>query len=269
MSEKTNSGQYYQFRPELGHQIFIKLEDQEVENLLLEDLSRIGFEKIDHDDVKAIPYTPGKTTLLHIRPAGLKTSKQIKNFNGGMAKYGHESLTHHGAYQTYHLRDTALMVFSPENPKWELGILLDNNKHEEYRLILNRFLSWTLAKENILGLWAVPVDEGIVVMKPVEAHYESCYVDLERGLLYTFDGIREIDDSFQILKLDSDLKDNVIKMKKEELVAFLSSKLTYFSYSGPTFGLKNSLFQLTKMADGIIYPRDHFKPRSDALNPNS
>jgi hypothetical protein len=251
---------YYQFQKKLGYQVYLRFEDFEFENLFTDFLQTMGFDKVERNKVKEIPFDKKNTRVLKIVKASPRVARQIDTSNFGSDHFGAESLSPMGSYNVYKYRNVGMMIFGEGNLLWELGIK-STHDHMALRAIFTRFLSFALVHTGVVGFWGVPVDEGFVVMTPNKSQYESVFVDLNQNALITQDGIKNIDCELQILRLDSTIRDKVIGMKKEALLSFLSTNTCYFSYSGFERELKNTIFELAQVAQGFIYPEENYKPR--------
>jgi hypothetical protein len=258
MSEKNAN--YYQFRKELGYPVFVRFEDSELELKLEPMLTQIGFNKLDSKELSNISFHKNQTKVLKIQKANFRVSKQIDQSHA-LDTYGPENLTMLGSYDVYRYKNVGMMIFGGGNYFWELGLKNIETSSSEIRVIMARFLSWSLAPLGVVGFWGVPVDDGVVVMKPKEAKFESFFIDVKQMKLICVDGIKDIFPGFQLLRLDATLKDATRRMKKEALVSFLTMNTTYFSYQGLDLNLKTAIYDISSMVDGYVYPVENFQPR--------
>lgn len=253
---------YYQFKKDLGYQVYLRFEDFEFENGLVSTLELMGFDKIERDEVKSISFQPQLTKVLKVTSANARVSKQINRSDHSFGSYGPESISQMGNYSVYRYKNVGMMILGDGNYLWELGLRATDNE-SALRVILTRFLSFALAGQGIVGFWGVPVDEGFVVMSPKEASHESFLVDLEKNVLITYDGVVTLSSNLQILRLDPILRNEMKLMSKEELLSFLTMNTTHISYTGLEFVLRNTILDLCQYATGFIYPEKNFKPRFD------
>jgi hypothetical protein len=251
---------YYQFNEKLDYQVFLRFEDFDFESQFTGVLEMMGFNKIERSKVKEIAFDRRQTKVLKIVKASPKLSKQIDKSDFSFDKYGEESVSPMGSYSVYKYKSTAMMIFGEGNLLWELGVKASFSE-DSLRVVLTRFLSFALASSGVVGFWGVPVDEGFVVMTPKKAMFESIFVDLKKNVVITYDGVKAINSELQILRLDESLKDKIIGMKREALLSYLSTNTCYFSYSGFEIGIKDTIFELSQVASGYIYPEGNFKPR--------
>lgn len=251
---------YYQFQKKMGFPVFLRFEDQDFEAKLSDLVTQMGFEKVKPEELKEISFDKFQTKVLKLSAANFRVSKQIDQSHS-LDMYGPENLTMLGSYDVYRYKGLGMMIFGSGNYFWELGLKNIESQMSELRVVLTRFLSWALAPLGVIGFWGVPVDEGVVVMKPKEANFESFFIDVKNTKIICFDGVKEINHGFQLLRLDPTLKDRTKRMKKEELVSFLSTNTSYFSYQGLDFNIKEAIFSFATIVDGYVYPVDNFKPR--------
>lgn len=256
----TQNGSYYQFRKDLGYPVFLRFEDQSFETKLVELITQMGFEKIKDEELKDITFNKHQTKVLKVLPANFRVSKQIDQSNS-MDMYGPENLTLLGSYDVYRYKGLGMMIFGGGNYFWELGLKNVDSQMLQVRVVLTRFLSWALTPLGVIGFWGVPVDEGVVVMKPKEANFESFFIDVNKTKLICVDGVKDVNPGFQLLRLDPTLRDMTKRMRKEELISFLSTNTSYFSYQGLDFTLKQTIYDFAMMVDGYVYPVENFKPR--------
>lgn len=263
MSEQNFS--YYQFRKELGYQVYLRFDDFDFENQLTETLEVMGFDKVERDKIKDQSYDMNQTRVLKISKASPRVSRQIDSTDYVFDKYGPESFSRMGDYDVYRYKGVGMMILGEASLLWELG-LKNTEDVNALRVILTRFLSFALASRGVVGFWGVPIEEGFVVMSPKASNFESIFIDLNQSAILTFDGKKSIETDMQILRLDSTLSNGIKKMKPENLVSFLSMNTTHLSFDGYDIRLKDTVYELAKIAIGFVYPEDNFKPRLDISN---
>lgn len=256
----TENVSYYQFQKTLGYPVFLRFEDQDFELKLSDLITQMGFEKLKADELKNISFDKYQTKVLKMQPANFRVSKQIDQSHA-LDTYGRENLTQLGSYDVYRYKGLGMMILAEGNYFWELGLKNVESQLSDVKVILTRFLSWSLAPLGVIGFWGVPVDEGVVVMKPKEANFESFFIDIKQTKIMSIDGVKDISPGFQLLRLDPTLRDTTKKMRKEELVSFLSTNTSYFSHQGLEITLKETIYDFAMMVDGYIYPVENFKPR--------
>lgn len=260
MSEKNFS--YYQFRKSLGYQVYLKFEDFEFETQVMETIKMMGFDKVESKNIKQVSFLRGQTKLLKVMKATPRVARQISQPDMAFDKYGDESISNLGNYQVYRYKNVGMMIFDESSAMWELGLKGLHNQ-DALRIIFTRFLSYALEPLNIIGFWGVPVDEGFVVRSPIKAEFESVFVDINKNVILTYDGVREIQSEIQILRLDETLRDEMRIQTKESLISFLSMNTCSLNYTGLSFKMKSLLFDICQVAQGYIYPENNFKPRAD------
>lgn len=264
MSETKAS--YYQFRQSLNYQIFIKFDDLQLEASLAETLEVMGFDKLEPEAFKNMEFKRYKTKILKISKASLNVARQISQTTHSNDRFGVESLNKMGSYNIYRYKDVGMMVYSEINPMWELGLKSTINK-EAMRCIMTRFLSFafTATQMEVVGFWGVPVDEGLVIMSPKKANYESVFIDITKNLILTYGSDKSIESEIEILRLDQTLSNDIRTMAAEELLGFLSVSTCHMSYSELDQNIKETLYKIRLISKGFIYPEENFRPR---VNPS-
>jgi len=255
---------YYQFQKDLNYSIFIKIEDENLTDSIKEQVETLGFSKIESKEFKEIKLKKFETRILKISKASFKVARQIMNAFSGMEKYGNESISPHGSYEVYRYRNVGMMVLSQSNPEWELGLVNLDGNNDGLKVMLSRYLTWSLESYGVLAFWAVPVDEGIVVMNMRDAKAETVFLDLNSEMMLTQDGNKKLPSYLQVLRLDSTLRGESRVMGKEELLSFLTTNTAYFSYKGLPKSLRSTLMHLVQFSQGLVYPQENFEPRNEA-----
>jgi hypothetical protein len=254
---------YYQYQKGLDYPVFVRCEDKDFEHSFSGILSSFGFTKLTAEELKTVSFEQSQTKVLKIEKANLRVSKQIDQGHS-LDQYGPENITQLGSYDVYKYKGVGMLIFGDGNYFWELGVKSNVEKYtNEIKTMMVRYLSWALAPKGIVSFWGVPVDEGIVVMKPKEANFESIFIDVKAGVYITQDGVKDMPAGMQILRLDESLKERVKGMSKEELVSFLSTNNCFFSYKGLDFKVREAIYELVSMVDGYVYPVENFQPRND------
>ena len=260
VSDKIKAS-YYQFQGENGYCVFIKFESEDLERSFKNILSEVGFEKVEEQRLTQISVNKLTTKVLTVRSATPKVVKEINIGAPGLELMGPESISARGSYNIYKYKGVGMMIFSSNNTLWELGVTNPVKNKRELRVVIIRYLSWALAGQGIIGLWSVPVEEGLVVMRPVDANHEVVFIDLNRMAMVTQDGVVGISGELKLIRLDENLHHHSRPMVKDQLLSFLSTHTTYLSYSGLDGRLKETIYQLVNLFDGMVLPVENFKPR--------
>ncbi|MCO4752975.1 MAG: hypothetical protein KC478_00765 [Bacteriovoracaceae bacterium] len=260
MSEQKPA--YYQFQKEMQYQVFARFEDTGLESEMIQTMEALGFSKVDDDKLKEIEFSRSETRILKISKASIKVSQQIRGISNGMDKYGPESISSQGGYEVYRYHGVGMMIFAQQSNTWEMGLVNPTLNIEKIKVMLTRFVSWALAPKGVVGFWAVPVDQGFVVMKPKESLFEAVFIDIDQMAMMTQDGIKPICADLQILRVDETLKNSSKSMSKEALLSFLCSNTTHFSYSGLPNTMRAKLYEVASFASGMVYPVDNYRPRT-------
>ncbi len=258
MTDKKFS--YYQFQKDLGYEVYLRFEDFDFENQFAETLDLMGFQKVEREKLKHHTFNRSQTRVLSIVKANPRVARQIDRVDFTYDNYGPETYSQMGRYDVYRYKKVGMMILGEHSVLWELGIKSAHNKNA-IRTILTRYLSFALAPVGVVGFWGVPVEEGFVVMNPEAANFESIFVDLNKNIIMTYDGVKDLVPDLQILRLDTTLKGEMKVMKREQLLSFLSMNTSHISYTGLEHSIRQSIYELSGVAKGFIYPEENFKPR--------
>lgn len=265
---KESDWTYFQYQIEQGLPVFIRADLAEFDASLAPFLMQMGFSEIENQEALALESTLESRftgNLLTLRIASASVERQINQVAEG-DRYGCECITPKDGYKVYRFKSKALLVYSFGVGQWEMGCLSNFGEESalgDYRCIINRYLSWALVSEGIIGLWGVPVEEGMVVLRRKEALGEAVFIDVREKRIFSIDGVTPMKSNFTILRLDSVLKDKNIPMSNEELISFLTVNSTFFDYQGLNVPIRQAIQSLVKVAKGIVHPRESFKPRTD------
>lgn len=267
MSNKT----YFQFQKDLNLPVFIALSLEQFEPGLAEFLSEMRFTKLSEKEaplVLEMMKKNNKTRCLNITEASPSVSRQI---HGVMESdhYGAESVVPKPGYQVYRYKDHGLMVYSFGAKLWEFGCYanfgtsIDSGHKLAARIILNRFLTWALIPQGILGLWGVAVDGGVVLQRPKDSKGELVFIDVMGNKILTMDGNKKLGPKFKVLRLDPTLRGRNVKMSHEELLSFMSAHTSYLDLSGLSVPVRQMIQTLARMTEGLVHPEESFRPRTD------
>lgn len=263
---ETVKNLYLQFSKGREFPVFLKFTNEDFYLKACDVLEKKGFKKVDEKMINNLLKTKQKYHLLNVLEANAQVANIIRTGHKALEIYGNESVTPHNNYQVYKFHHYAMMVFSPFYNNWELGTVCDLTKDHDvkvFNVVIDRFLAIALVDYKVASFWGVPVDEGVVVMSQAKSKSEMIFFDLEKMKLMSNDGVKPISGDFQILRLDSSIKGESRKLKREELLSFLVTNNSYISYYGPSHIFKTYAYQLTQFCTGWIYPEENFVPRTD------
>ncbi len=268
MSESNES--VYQFFKELNIPLYIKVIQESQMMHLKSSLELMQFSKLTDEEAKKIPDIIKKerhAKVLKISVVSPVLSKKIGTYRES-DQFGAESVEPNYNYKVYRYKGQALMIFSLMAKEWQLHIMPTFGSESgifHFKTVINRFLSLALAPMGIVGFWGVPVDDGIVIQRQINAKAEAVFFDLKKQRILTLDGSRAIFGPLTLIRLDNMLRNRHITMRSEELYSFLTYHATYLDYPGISLPIQEMTKMLSKLAQGIIYPADNFKPRSEML----
>lgn len=273
MEEKLNY-RYFQFQREKNIPIYIKYEENMFTSDLEEFLTSSLFSRLSDNDSSKVPeiieLNPNAKilALTHATPSVAKQISQRKESD----HYGDESIFPNPAYNLYRYKGYAMIIYSIHAKEWQMGAFNHFGSKSmidapHYRSIIARYLGWCLAPMGVVGFWGVPIDDGIILMNQNKSNGEAIYVDVMSQVLFSLDGIRQLNGHFRIIKLDqrpsAKNSGNIVNMPKEELLSFLYHHCTYFSYEPFSSEICQLIQSISMMGEGHIYPEDSFRPRTD------
>lgn len=259
---------YFQYFKDLELPVYVRCDlsmfDASLESFLID----MKFEQLDEKAVgeaSALLKTSRVAKVLTLTEATTQVSRQIESATES-DRYGEESIVPKKGYSVYRYKSNSLMVYSHGATEWQLGCYSDFGSTgclDESRATMNRFLSWALAPMGIVGFWGVPVDQGVVLLRRKEAAGEAIFIDVVKRKILSLDGHNKMSARFTIMKLDNTLTGKNIRLSIDELHSSLAVACTYFSYSGLSVGVRQMIQSLTKSCEGVLHPRESFKPRTD------
>lgn len=258
-------GTYFQFNPSANYPVFIFLENKFMDTNFFKILKELQFVELTEEQLKskAELFSNSNFRLLNIKEASVKVSQQILRSNQD-DRFGPESITELASHKVYRYKSQALVVFSYRFKEWEMGCFANfgNEKSTlETKMVLHRYLSWSLSVIGVVGFWGVPVEEGVVINKPSEVKAEAVYFDLKRLSTITIEGEKKVGSNFKIIRLDTTLTNRNIILKREELIGFLFTHSTFLDYRGPSIPVRQVIQEISQLATGILHPEKSFKPR--------
>ena len=262
---------YFQYQKDLNLPIYLGLDTQVFDNGVADFLTRMKFTKLNETeemDARLQMKNNNASRCLNILEATPSVARQIHSMVES-DKYGMESVVPKSGYQVYRYKGVGLMVYSFGVKDWNFGCFSDFGSSKDVqklnaaRTVIHRFLSWTLAQHGILGLWGVTVDDGMVLQRVTECSGEAVFIDVVGNIVISLDGIKKLGTKFKVMRLDPTLHGRNIRMSSEELVSFLSAHSSYMDYSGLSVPVRQMIQTLVKMTEGMIYPEESFRPRTD------
>lgn len=270
MNAVVKNVRYFQYFKDAEYPVFIKLDSDFLGSGFFKLLKEMHFTELSNDEVKARQHLFNSrfSRILHVTESTPKTSQLIRN-NSTDDRFGPESFTDLVTHRVYRYKNQALIVYSFRFKEWQMGChpsFAEPDFFLEAKIVMGRFLGWSLSVLGIVGFWGVPVEEGVVINKPIECKGEVVFFDVKRMVMLTIDGERKIKSAFTIIRLDSTLANRNIRMTKEELVGFLSSSTVYVDYQGLTISVRQVIQEIAHIAYGIIHPAVNFRPRMNLSN---
>ncbi len=260
---------YFQFIKKLNLPIYVRFNASDFDPDITGFLRTMKFDELNEKDSKdaehSIAHKAG-ARVLTVSEASVMVARQIAASRES-DKWGPESLVQKQGYSVYRYRNVAMLVFSLGTSEWRMGCFsdfghVDNEK--AYRIIMNRFLSWSLVSHGIVGFWGTPVDEGAVIQRAIETRGEAVFFDVHNHRILSLEGEKKLKHNFCFIKLDNHIKNLSRDMKFEDLLSFLSVNCTYFGLQGLPAPARQLVQACAKYYLGKVFPKENFKPRQDA-----
>lgn len=262
MSE-TPFESYYQFCPKIGYPVLIKFENAGLESSFTEILREMNFDLVESS--KALDTLSVKNSrVLILKESTLSVTRQILDFSVIMRSYGSEVVTRKNNYNIYVQDSSSMMVFDEDYTEWSAGIIDSESNDYNRRLLLGRYLSYSLLDHGVFGFWGMGVDEGFVSMKPKSSKGKCVFIDLKKSKIVCSDGVKPIKSTFKVFRLEATLRNESKNLSSEELASFLMTNNTYLASGGLDPALKKLIFALCSKAQGVVYPENLFKVRENS-----
>jgi len=261
---------YFQYHRDHKWPVLLRFQLKDFNADLSKNMTSLGFvQLVAEADIKNAVKDVEQNNLgriLTIREASSAVSRQMESALA-TDQYGPESLSAKDHYKVYRYKSHAFLVYSLAVKEWELGAYTDFGKNSDdaaARTVIFRYLSWALAPFALIGFWAVPVADGVVLMKSAEAKGEAVFVDLSARLVYTLDGTKKISGKFQFIRLDATLRGKQLVMTQLEFASYLFACTTFFNTAGPSTPIRQLVSAISKSTYAVVLPRDNFRPRQNA-----
>lgn len=258
---------YYQFYKELDYPIFLKFEDAKLELMLRSVIESLGFNKVENESLSSIKIDKATTRVLVVKEATYRVAKQIVRPHKGLESIGQEDISPYGNYDVYRYINAAIMMMGHNEYFWEMAVCNIEDKKNEIKVAITRYLGLALSSLEVLGFWGNAVEGGYLVTKANSSNFKSFFVDCNKGVFIGPDGIRPINKQSEIIRVDETLRGREYSMSKEALLGFLCHNSIYFSYMGLDFKLKKAIFDLVDHVNGKVVPQEFVEKRSSLQLP--
>ena len=261
VAEKTIK--YFQYQK--GHKlpIFVKFDSTSFGNDLVTVLTALRFNESSETEFNDASKQSPHARILDIQEASPAVARQIA-YVAGSDRYGAESIVPKEGYRVYRHKNVALIIYAFSAKEWTMGCESHFGSDEkDCRVVLNRYLTWALAPLGVVGFWGVPVEEGIVVMNQRDSVGEAVFIDVRGRRTFSIDGSSRMKARFRVIRLDGTLHNKNLKMNSSEMMAFLAASTSYIDSQGLSVGVRQMIQSLSRDVEGLVHPRDSFKPRTD------
>lgn len=258
-----NTMKYFQYQK--GHKlpVFVRFDSTSFGNDLNTVLNSMRFSESSETEYNDAAKQNQHARLLDIQEASPAVARQIA-YVASSDRYGAESIVPKEGYRVYRHKNVALIVYAFSAQEWTMGCESHFGSDEkDCRVVLNRYLTWALAPLGIVGFWGVPVEEGVVVMNQRDSTGEAVFIDVRGRKVFSIDGINRMKPRFRVIRLDNSLQNKNLKMNSSEVMAFLAATTSFIDAQGLSVGVRQMIQSLARDVEGLVHPRDSFKPRTD------
>ncbi len=244
---------YYQFQKDLNYPIYLRFENFEFENLFVEVIEILGFQKIERDEVKNHNLSSSETRVLKIVSASSAVKQKMELAQGGFS-LSHDEVFHSlGLYDVYIFKKVAMMVLGERNPLWELGVT-DTSDQVALKIVLNRFLSQSMAMLNVAAFWGCAIEKGFISQSLKECQGNALFIDPKNKKMISSGKVIDIDNDFSILRLIPTRAEQGTTMTKENFYSFLSVKTIYPDPVYKPEKLNLAIYDIANSYQGVFYP---------------
>jgi hypothetical protein len=255
---------YYSYRNKDEYPVYVRFSNEMLEQKLQSTLTQIGFQKAVTQDFKEQEQPP-HWVVLDLDWASARAAKRMMSSEIKEQTFGVENISQNQGYYNYNYRGFFSMVYGANTHLWQgrfLANQFEQNLELKLRIVLFRFLSFALMPLKVVGLWGVPVDNGVVVTSQSKAEAEALFVDLNTQKLLTIEGEKPINGYLEIIRLDATLSNTSRNMSSEELISFLLTHTTALGPLGVPSQTRQAILSMEQFCNGIVYPEMKFQPRA-------
>jgi hypothetical protein len=259
-----NTFKFYQYQKGVGLPVFVRFDTASFGSDLEVALKGLKFSEVTEEEYQTTKKAePKHCRILAMEEASPAVARQLSHISAS-DRYGAESIVARDGYRVYRHKAVAMVVYAFSAGEWSMGCHHNIAKNErEFRVVMNRFLSWALAPLGIVGFWGVPVEEGIVVMNQRESEGEVVFLNVRERRMFSIDGSERMKPRFRVIRLDSTLHQRNVNMNSTEVMAFLSATTVFLDTHGLSVGVRQMIQALSREVEGVIHPKESFKPRTD------
>jgi hypothetical protein len=151
------------------------------------------------------------------------------------------------------------MLINPFSVLWELGLKTTQDKMA-IKIMLTRFISMALKDQGVVGFWGAFVEDGIVILNPQEANFESIFFDVVNRVLIHEAQVQDFREDLSLIKLDRMPNTSARTLKPDDLLSFLLANTTYLGFIHNQSFLSKTVLYLAENYLGKIYPQESFNP---------
>ncbi len=260
---------YFQYVTGLNYPIFISFSEKDFEReemgVFLEGL---GFSPVDEKKVKSVQEEDPHFRILKLTKAGGRIAQQIAKTHS-TSGFGPERIDQGKGFQIYRYKNCAMVIFSFRSKEWEAGVLETfgaDPQITESKIVINRFLSWSLSAIGVCGVWGQKSDEGMVVMRADHSKGSCVFFDIENQVLITKDVVEPLNSDFKFIRINKTLHNKRIAMSREDLLSFLPMHSSYFSPNGLSVPVRQLISKLAITFCGEVISLNSFEGKNEGKN---
>jgi len=245
---------YFQFRKAYDYPVYIRLSSQDMNQKWSHLLNELGFIELNEKEIKKVSLAKPFTKLLTWQMANGKMEAQIMG-SDILDQFGFESITIQAGTPVYTFRKVGMLVMYSHKNLWDLALCNDLTQTDQMvglRVVLVRFLAQALSDLGVLVYWGTMKDDAMIIMKQSQSFGEALIVDYQKRVIFTNGGENKMTSSMKILRKDKE-NSGSNKMKREELISFLSVSHCLLSFKGLTPSQKKNIFDLTQNSLGFYF----------------
>jgi hypothetical protein len=153
----------------------------------------------------------------------------------------------HGG-QLYLYRGEGAMMFSTSSEHWKMGVTSSFGSDPlVLRVIMARFLSWSLQSFGITGHWGLLGKSSIFIDSVARTQGKCVFFDAREGIYFAGNRLEKVIDLFPMVRFDPSMKHSQ-RMTREELYSFLMTKCASLVEGKVPQNLKHLVLELTKVS---------------------
>lgn len=272
--ENFSQGTLLQYGMEANLPIFVKFAPEDFDPQLLNLLLEMKFSLVGKDEHKKAYDLFTSHAMGRILKFVVATPNILRQIESAREsdKWGNENIFNSGSVKVYRCKGVAVMVYSIRMKEWEAGGRSDfakNADQQSVRVMLNRFLAWSMAPLGIVGFWGKAADKNLELVKQAQSGGEAFFIDLMRQKVYSQDGIFTFNHFEQFIKKEKLYKMDKRKASREEAIAFLSMATCWLDPEGMATPIRQMVHKASELWNFIQVSNDQESTQENSDPANS